>query len=162
MLLLYILGIICRCPLFIHLHSTMLLLYEDHPVRDVQKIQIYIPLCFYFMCNFYVHIWIFLIYIPLCFYFIKLFPCTYIIAHYLHSTMLLLYPCRFPVLHHSISKFTFHYASTISAYLKSWDIGSWSIYIPLCFYYIQVLHHICRSTSNLHSTMLLLYLRYRQ
>ena len=72
MLLLY-LAICTRVPPVTgHLHSTMLLLYPEKMVLKFRYINIYIPLCFYFIDN------LVLsrrqpsgIYIPLCFYFIK-------------------------------------------------------------------------------------------
>ena len=80
----------------------------------------------------------------------------------------------------SESAFTFHYASTLSiAGMKEWSIDNeftfhyastlsdtivavgfvFSIYIPLCFYFIGgVCPHPGPSRVHLHSTMLLLYI----
>ena len=77
------------------------------------------------------------IYIPLCFYFITWgHPDRHTRQHYLHSTMLLLYP-----------------KSGLPPLTAS------DIYIPLCFYFIQSQLLARREKTNLHSTMLLLYLR---
>ena len=135
MLLLYVKENDSPCCSCLYLHSTMLLLYDRSDNGIVSVNDIYIPLCFYFMCNFYVHIWIFLIYIPLCFYFIKLFPCTYIIAHYLHSTMLLLYQ----VCEQWDQLFAQYLHSTmllLYSVIKHAYNAVFEIYIPLCFYFI--------------------------
>ena len=139
----------------------MLLLYPTphSPVRTDPLI--YIPLCFYF-------IWIlqppqyrFLIYIPLCFYFICSTAPAKNIAVNLHSTMLLLYPfsphraaikCLY--LHSTMlllyriwggcmTEFIMYLHSTmLLLYPGSADaIGKrFSIYIPLCFYFIKIGH----------------------
>ena len=78
-----------------YLHSTMLLLYLELVWRKCYGWFIYIPLCFYFI----IYRFIFrktgiIIYIPLCFYFILMTPALSIPTKYLHSTMLLLYLCR--------------------------------------------------------------------
>ena len=49
--------------------------------------------------------------------------------------MLLLYPIL-PYCSHSLSKFTFHYASTLSNFVERLLIRIILIYIPLCFYFI--------------------------
>ena len=141
------------------LHSTMLLLYRRgtgyrnliaiftfHYASTLSEgrlsgwpecLQIYIPLCFYFINRLGID-WglIWSIYIPLCFYFII-------------SVILSSVTCS--------AWFTFHYASTLSAYV-SWhtachnylhstmlllypkllhqNIIAFRIYIPLCFYFI--------------------------
>ena len=56
---------------------------------------------------------------------------------HLHSTMLLLYRGSCWVQTWSCSEFTFHYASTLSPPAVSGPSG-FSIYIPLCFYFIFV------------------------
>ena len=97
------------------LHSTMLLLYHNDTLGMDNVDIIYIPLCFYFI--------LFtscltarkaLIYIPLCFYFIddRFSGETYIFKN-LHSTMLLLYLLALEF-NTRLTKFTFHYASTLS------------------------------------------------
>ena len=59
----------------LNLHSTMLLLYRWRLLVVVSPRPIYIPLCFYFICNhgYRPHRY-FVIYIPLCFYFINAWP----------------------------------------------------------------------------------------
>ena len=123
------------------------------------------------------------IYIPLCFYFIprpdssKIPRCPY-----LHSTMLLLYHYICDNCGAYLDPFTFHYASTLSRLGWLWGVRSERIYIPLCFYFIKVSLSSGRRKrsiyiplcfyfipcpfcggeayiSNLHSTMLLLYLQ---
>ena len=97
----------------------------------------------------------------------------------LHSTMLLLYR-RSEAQDIWFSTFTFHYASTLSRRTR-WTRCVSSIYIPLCFYFILIVHsrsfqrhliyiplcfyfisggtaYFVRRNLNLHSTMLLLYL----
>ena len=99
------------------------------------------------------------IYIPLCFYFIQGSRSGYYSADlHLHSTMLLLYlfACRF-------YKFDFpHLHSTmLLLYLTTFKSSTYlfSIYIPLCFYFISHAALVTGSCfSYLHSTMLLLYL----
>ena len=77
------------------------------------------------------------IYIPLCFYFI--------ISCRQHRKWL--------------NTFTFHYASTLSEE-KTDNQRKYFIYIPLCFYFIQErCLQLGITSSYLHSTMLLLYLR---
>ena len=77
------------------------------------------------------------IYIPLCFYFI---------ARVCDGQM-------------AGSTFTFHYASTLSSRLSG-SISILIIYIPLCFYFIRGSSHMTQTSYlNLHSTMLLLYLK---
>ena len=122
-----------------------------------------------------------------------------LLSTYLHSTMLLLYLSRIrstqvlwniyiPLCFYFIglqrwlqkcfTKFTFHYASTLSQgyfqprpvrpnlhstmllLYRFWIWFIWCnlpIYIPLCFYFILCIHLHCRNLSYLHSTMLLLY-----
>ena len=142
----------------------MLLLYRkpDHG-NYAMSVNIYIPLCFYFIC-------MGLhngdagreIYIPLCFYFIGN-PCTQWFPgdFHLHSTMLLLYPdppgspwasyfiyiplCFYFIKEHLYIRrgkniFTFHYASTLSKHQIFPDWKENTIYIPLCFYFISALH----------------------
>ena len=78
----------------INLYSTMLLLYHLCDDRGIDCKPIYIPLCFYFIGN----------------YFSDGFGGY---AH-LHSTMLLLYQIN-SLISSCSSLFTFHYASTLSA-----------------------------------------------
>ena len=149
------------------------------PRTLAQRCYIYIPLCFYFILHessdgsgtLYLHSTMLLlyrkqrlkqksvqleIYIPLCFYFIMIESYTLILSsgftfHYastlsgrkdrsndgytdLHSTMLLLYPQR-------------NYVHLLY----------YSIYIPLCFYFIRVKFFTLPADIDLHSTMLLLY-----
>ena len=74
----------------------------------------------------------------------------------LHSTMLLLYPIE-TYSRYMMLKFTFHYASTLSAALLS-TRETTLIYIPLCFYFIaKGKERTQELIQNLHSTMLLLY-----
>ena len=140
-----------------NLHSIMLLLYLNEEIDDDTFLPIYIPLCFYFIGKDDLVLDMdSIIYIPLCFYFITVFHCVSIACfwftfHYastlsesdlskdacrqdLHSIMLLLYPIPF-----------FGYV-LIS-----------SIYIPLCFYFIQMPWPWSLHLANLHSIMLLLY-----
>ena len=121
------------------------------------------------------------IYIPLCFYFIRIGVTVRDSPDSdLHSTMLLLYPGQpadppvqetiyIPLCFYFIvislkdciflRRFTFHYASTLSSFTNV-AIFSFLIYIPLCFYFIQVNHPQTQPPEkNLHSTMLLLYLK---
>ena len=77
---------------------------------------------------------------------------------HLHSTMLLLYRGSCWVQTWSCSEFTFHYASTLSPPAVSGPSG-FAIYIPLCFYFIPSGCVWSIWIFNLHSTMLLLYLR---
>ncbi len=165
-----------------YLHSTMLLLYLTHPAglflpvipftfhyastlsdcarHCVMEFFIYIPLCFYFIeiSEKYQNI-LKPIYIPLCFYFICLLQIyqTYWIA-YLHSTMLLLYLENNREICEAFPEFTFHYASTLSQSPTLRSRNAKKIYIPLCFYFID-LQNITQSLGfyHLHSTMLLLY-----
>ena len=168
------------CP---YLHSTMLLLYpESVRVIDHDGIDIYIPLCFYFIAS--RSGWFpqrYSIYIPLCFYFIR--PVHTKEAQekvHLHSTMLLLYPrktnpdkpCKIliyiPLCFYFIAGVNDLINSGINIYIplcfyfipvsSSSIQHSKHIYIPLCFYFIQPLQPLPRSTdTHLHSTMLLLY-----
>ena len=83
-------------------------------------------------------------------------PADIIVKTHLHSTMLLLYLADNAELH-QVLRFTFHYASTLSGYSDEEMVYD-TIYIPLCFYFIRYgLTPCSRSSSNLHSTMLLLY-----
>ena len=116
MLLLYLWLVFGSIGLRTHLHSTMLLLYpqcQPPVIGPSEKI-----------------------YIPLCFYFINRCKWTSGRDQHLHSTMLLLYRTRTRQKKMPGSTFTFHYASTLSIW-KSWLSNSgFSIYIPLCFYFI--------------------------
>ena len=142
-------------------------------------ITIYIPLCFYFICHVchqkenadeftfhyastlsYTIIWNSLaltIYIPLCFYFIRRWDWYRgLVLYNLHSTMLLLYPGGQGSAA-TVTVFTFHYASTLSA-VDPFPVNPFFIYIPLCFYFIRVPLRSLGILLHLHSTMLLLYL----
>ena len=77
----------------LNLHSTMLLLYRRRKAALRDTMNIYIPLCFYFIAGqSSTGSWIRCIYIPLCFYFI----------------------CAAGYNHRENRTFTFHYASTLS------------------------------------------------
>ena len=100
-----------------NLHSTMLLLYRLYHSDCIIADFIYIPLCFYFILFGVFHSSpSSMIYIPLCFYFIISSCKLWQNGVYLHSTMLLLYPCYIVSIPRNIS-----------------------IYIPLCFYFIITL-----------------------
>ena len=142
-----------------HLHSTMLLLYPRAYQMRTGDYLIYIPLCFYFIRQWFGH--------------------PRVRYPNLHSTMLLLYPPNLTVRYLRACQFTFHYASTLSKTnhpdaLHLTDLHSTMlllypapragkasarpIYIPLCFYFIRSKTAVGKSYSvNLHSTMLLLY-----
>ena len=141
---------------------------------------IYIPLCFYFILDRTFHIrknieftfhyastlsvtgwnlvFIYRIYIPLCFYFIGIsFSNTRPCLH-LHSTMLLLYRIDVSNWQAGIN----HLHSTMlllyPAHRCHLPGNPHTIYVPLCFYFIQDISAV--KTDNpeyLHSTMLLLY-----
>ena len=186
----------------IYLHSTMLLLYPRKDFRRRRDTSF----TFHYASTISMSIssstsFHFQIYIPLCFYYIGVLKkLGYWLMVNLHSTMLLLYPGSSSYLSLHV-QFTFHYASTISEvptvkavseYLFTFHYAStisftpaeppkddFTIYIPLCFYYILVLNipqktyskftfHYASTISqqqlaqnrlnqNLHSTMLLLY-----
>ena len=145
---------------FVHLHSTMLLLYRKRMIAEKRYGSIYIPLCFYFIFFAIVNtICVSSIYIPLCFYFIQRFPkkrrrqdtiyiplCFYFIPKsaskkmqrlmHLHSTMLLLYR-SFP----------------LHSHLYPPDLHS-----TMLLLYPTAGPKIVIRNSHLHSTMLLLYL----
>ena len=115
----------------------MLLLYRWRRWKRHTRERIYIPLCFYFILVLRrtesderadLHSTMLLLYPSLN----TLSPDT--IKH-LHSTMLLLYrnPCN--ILLSLYWKFTFHYASTLSARQNDITLTE-VIYIPLCFYFI--------------------------
>ena len=76
---------------------------------------------------------------------------------YLHSTMLLLYLKQTGSKMTFKKKFTFHYASTLSFFPPLRSVGTTTIYIPLCFYFISSAYSRQWTWINLHSTMLLLY-----
>ena len=77
-------------------------------------------------------------------------------GRYLHSTMLLLYPFHFWLLCHHCG-FTFHYASTLSFPYSFIELTCYKF----TFHYASTLSPLTKiqgcCTSNLHSTMLLLY-----
>ena len=140
------------------LHSTMLLLYlvgmglstwvcefTFHYASTLSKLAeilvlwqwIYIPLCFYFIANFWAVRWGFIqIYIPLCFYFIQ----------YLQQDLAQGFAIYIPLCFYFICRGKNHC-----------ELWRW-IYIPLCFYFIN-LRRLClpKLPIHLHSTMLLLY-----
>ena len=118
------------------------------------------------------------IYIPLCFYFIDEMMVTMLLNADLHSTMLLLYHCRYM----SRKQRENNLHSTMLLLYPGWNHHTAPmhlIYIPLCFYFIEgdrwlkrTFHrftfHYASTLSNpvqpeksrwpyLHSTMLLLY-----
>ena len=129
--------------------------------RLSRSLRIYIPLCFYFItCR--QHNWYSAgyIYIPLCFYFIqKMYLHAFERMLHLHSTMLLLYPGRADQGDAGGVRFTFHYASTLSRHEYFRSTPENAIYIPLCFYFIPPPEEeLEESAWYLHSTMLLLYL----
>ena len=76
----------------------------------------------------------------------------------LHSTMLLLYRLSQLAYQYKNLLFTFHYASTLSYWTVSGLSHWYSIYIPLCFYFIEYPVILRIRKADLHSTMLLLYL----
>ena len=164
-----------------YLHSTMLLLYRDTPVMIARRAATF---TFHYASTLSAKrtgwgLW-FYIYIPLCFYFIcrrqrlsdRNVQFTFHYASTLSNrTAGACWTCR---------EFTFHYASTLS-YLPYLAQGlNLRIYIPLCFYFIELSEVFCPAMriiyiplcfyfiwfflpdimtilSHLHSTMLLLY-----
>ena len=79
-----------RLSSFIHLHSTMLLLYLLSVALRSQIRLIYIPLCFYFICRLsHCPYKPFSIYIPLCFYFI---PSPFSPSTFFNTVILFVYP----------------------------------------------------------------------
>ena len=119
------------------------------------------------------------IYIPLCFYFITGYPyeCmtsykfTFHYASTLSKTELKKFLVNVSFTFHYASTlsliksrpqptallFTFHYASTLSRTQRKSTTG-FSIYIPLCFYFIRFASTWRSEPLYLHSIMLLLYL----
>ena len=99
-----------------NLHSTMLLLYRRWDNYHGRQSNIYIPLCFYFIYH--------------------ADSDLQESAVYLHSTMLLLYPCRMSggmtaILHlHSTMLLLYQNTRQLPPYAAQ-------IYIPLCFYFIR-------------------------
>ena len=136
MLLLYLWCTTCRAGYIQYLHSTMLLLYLLVHVDEKYIMQIYIPLCFYF-----IGIWqrtrtlLDWIYIPLCFYFIGI----------ANPLVLIAIPIYIPLCFYFIDLYWFYAPNRLL------------IYIPLCFYFIQTMASGQYGTIYLHSTMLLLY-----
>ena len=142
-----------------NLHSTMLLLYRAHLLHQGSPMSIYIPLCFYFIIGRILsHVFGIKIYIPLCFYFIKCrlssmvmqgiiyIPLCFYFIHqrqmcrvatcvHLHSTMLLLYRSRRQNRPRMISRFTFHYASTLSGSV----IDFATAFVQFTFHYASTL-----------------------
>ena len=146
---------------FLHLHSTMLLLYPSESNFNVTML-------FWFTFHYASTLSCPTvpstncrnsIYIPLCFYFIHDLRHVIVQAiseftfHYastlsghprkitraptnLHSTMLLLYPLLAWRGIRRSEKFTFHYASTLSSIFGQKRCFRILIYIPLCFYFI--------------------------
>ena len=141
------------------LHSTMLLLYPRKMREWIDRVYLYIPLCFYYI---YSHNRLCRLLSAFTFHYASTISRSqhmYLNTDItLHSTMLLLYPDS-----HALTPFffdfTFHYASTISEVrygtqsrkpplhstmlllYHSLMIQSFlllSLYIPLCFYYILV------------------------
>ena len=126
---------------WINLHSTMLLLYRFNQPNHIH------------------------VFINLHSTMLLLYPDTVSLSGvpstHLHSTMLLLYPhsCqisgyRKPHLH----------STMLLLYQKEWDeeLDNYDIYIPLCFYFINMENQEINSNNpHLHSTMLLLYRKKR-
>ena len=141
-----------------NLHSTMLLLYLKTGQRKACAVNIYIPLCFYFIpCIRSLTMLRSFIYIPLCFYFIGNVDDSIVAEQNLHSTMLLLYlrsvqnlcwpSCIYIPL-------CFYFILCNRGFLPS----LLKIYIPLCFYFISCSFlRVLLTHTHLHSTMLLLY-----
>ena len=144
------------------LHSTMLLLYPWPSPGSPGSLCIYIPLCFYF--------------IPLC------STTKENSRRNLHSTMLLLYPYHC----HARTVKRFIYIPLCFYFIlqrRTERPCTLHIYIPLCFYFIhnttwqylaqikftfhyastlsEVMKKVEGTNLDLHSTMLLLYLRIR-
>ena len=136
MLLLYLLRFRLSTACSSNLHSTMLLLYRSRCSLCVDRKDIYIPLCFYFILI----------------KFLRKLACVEFTFHYAST---LSYSLRLWLL--SVQTFTFHYASTLSlitltvkslkSYLHSTMLLLYrrsgmrqqsrrNIYIPLCFYFI--------------------------
>ena len=140
----------------------MLLLYRKSRICSKGVKPIYIPLCFYCIADSmslpallisYLHSIMLLLYL-------KRMEVAYMTDTYLHSIMLLLYQNVRTALEHLKSTFTFHYASTVSTRMAasianelnlhsimlllyhsahtSYSIR-FNIYIPLCFYCLEVL-----------------------
>ena len=166
---------------FHNLHSTMLLLYPTANLFACNSYFIYIPLCFYFILadagilqqtiSIYIPLCFYFIlprfsgslpesriYIPLCFYFIEV-ECEDLKPQEinLHSTMLLLY--RYLSAWMRATRSNLH-STMLLLYLipTAAFIRDFSIYIPLCFYFIVGVDTTqTEFNSDLHSTMLLLY-----
>ena len=99
----------------LYLHSTMLLLYRGC-LRNLTALNFHI-------------------YIPLCFYFISILLLSLSTIFYLHSTMLLLYLLR----DHIIESYLPDLHSTMLLLYRIIFSSIWlcfTIYIPLCFYFI--------------------------
>ena len=147
-----------RSRIYIHLHSTMLLLYPLSCNRDLPVLQIYIPLCFYFILRTYLdRLRSSQIYIPLCFYFISESSTTMeskkkFTFHYA-STLSVMYHMQSRL--HTI--FTFHYASTLSPCACWRKIYNADLHSTMLLLYRRSLIWSRRVWNNLHSTMLLLY-----
>ena len=133
-----------------YLHSTMLLLYRRTASCTVFRFLIYIPLCFYFIIS--------QTRLITC---ISLFTFHYASTlsdsgkslttriYHLHSTMLLLYREAQRLLIVLIFAFTFHYASTLSLTVPPLPL-LFTIYIPLCFYFISARRNINRRPSRIY------------
>ena len=136
----------------------MLLLYHKDDASGAPYSVIYIPLCFYFIGES-VRVYLVLvhIYIPLCFYFIQE------INRPLVQSIRIYIPLCFYFIGSGLtqlrqqSRFTFHYASTLSCPACGRKVMGKSIYIPLCFYFITENAYVKNMIEHLHSTMLLLY-----
>ena len=142
-----------------NLHSIMLLLYRKGFSILSYLYMIYIPLCFYFIGKRqHWHDTVLHIYIPLCFYFINRYETWNLIISNIYIPLCFYFIFSCTTLNAVSMKSTFHYASTLSDmgrfvyrlknYLHSIMLllyrGSGrgnspdcSIYIPLCFYFIN-------------------------
>ncbi len=103
-----------------YLHSTMFLLIQCTLFFLINPNLIYIPLCFYlYCCSVLWQHFCQYIYIPLCFYLYRARTNEYChLLYNLHSTMFLLIPNE-STSTFTVTKFTFHYVSTYTFYIRS-------------------------------------------
>ena len=100
---------------FLHLHSTMLLLYLCKEWFRTENNPIYIPLCFYFIAmTINSCMPLSCIYIPLCFYFIEVLLVLVSIAACIYIPLCFYFIPLIRRLFRPALQFTFHYASTLS------------------------------------------------
>ena len=119
--------------------------------------QIYIPLCFYFIgFPSVVPMSRGKIYIPLCFYFIWEIYQNQMGQTNLHSTMLLLYLIS-SASTVALCPFTFHYASTLSKVLCTSMTRTSHLHSTMLLLYRSSIRQLGIRHLHLHSTMLLLY-----